>query len=384
MLFQLNDDQTQLRNSLERVLAEHYSFQARRAIAATDEGWSPAMWQRLAGLGLTALPVPESEGGLGGGVADLALVMETLGRFLVLEPYLASAVLGTHAVSRGGSAAQRQALLPSVADGTRRLAWAHDEYAGRHLPLWVETQARRSGDAWTLHGRKALVLHGNESHTIIASARMAGAADAAEGVALFLVDRGAPGLGCRPFRLTDDSPAAELVFDMVPATLLGDAKGAARGARTIASIRRLGIAATCAEAVGAMQAALDLTTSYVQTRQQFGRPIGANQAVRHRAAEMLVSLEITRSAAAMAARAAAAAPAPEHEADLARAKLLAGRHGRRLCQMAVQLHGGIGMTQEYAVGHYLRKLMAIEQLFGDEHAHTRELAALLAAQDTRT
>jgi pimeloyl-CoA dehydrogenase len=378
MNFELTEDQRQLRDSVERLLADHYSFEARRAIAAGDTGYSQTVWQHFAALGLTALPVPEAHGGLGGSAVDALPVMEAFGRSLVLEPYVSSLVLGATALRLSGDEAQSRQWLPDTASGATLLAFAHDESGGRHLPLWVETKARRQGGQWVLDGVKSQVLHGQFAHRVVVTARIDGAPADPEGVALFLVDPAAPGARLRAFRLIDDTPAAELTLGAAAAVPLGGADGTNAALAAIQGTVNAGITALCGQALGAMQGAYDLTLSYLGTRQQFGRAIGQNQALRHRAAEMLVALEVVRSAAMIAAVALDAPPSAEASADLLRAKLLVGRHGRALCQSAVQLHGGIGMTEEYAVGHYLRKIVVIDQLFGDEHAQSARLAAALA------
>jgi len=365
MNFDLSDEQQQLAHSLARMLDDHCGFEQRRVVAASEAGWSPAVWTRLAELGVTALGIPEDFGGLGGGAVDRLPVMQAAGRALWLEPYLASAVLGGTAVREGASEAQKQKLLPALAGGELRLAWAHDEAAARHQPLWVETRARRSGGRWLLDGRKPLVLHAQAAGRFVVSARVAGAAGDADGLALFLVDVGSPGASLRPYRLVDDTPAGELTLEGAAAEPLGDP---ADGARALAAIRATlaaGTAAVCADMVGTMETAFGLTTDYVNTRKQFGRLIGEYQALRHRVAEMAVGLELARSMAIAAAVAVDDAGASDSASDLPRAKLVIGKHARALCQAAIQSHGGIGMTEEYAVGHCLRRVHVLDQLFGD-------------------
>ncbi|MGI4814538.1 MAG: acyl-CoA dehydrogenase family protein [Janthinobacterium lividum] len=378
MNFEWTDEQRQLRDSVERVLNDQYTFEARRALAASEAGWSRQVWQQLSELGLTALLVPEAYGGLGGCAMDLLQVMEAFGKAMLLEPYLASAVLGVTALVGSDDEALKESLLPQAASGETLLAFAHDESAGRHAPLWVETKATRQGDGWVLSGGKINVLHGHVADQLIVTARVAGAPGARDGLGVFLVAADAAGLQRRGYRLLDQSPAAELRFAATPArALLADASGA-KAIQLIDATVAIGTAAICAEAIGAMQASHALTLTYLNTRQQFGRLIGTNQALRHRAVEMLVSIEICRSMAIAAAASIDHADALEAPADLIRAKLLIGKHGRTVCQQAVQLHGGIGMTEEYAVGHYLRRLTVIDQLFGDSDAQSSRLAALLA------
>ncbi|MGJ7566407.1 acyl-CoA dehydrogenase family protein [Variovorax sp. GB1R11] len=374
MQFDLNEDQQALAQSLSRLLDDHYGFEKRRAIAHSPAGWSEAAWGQLAELGVTTLGIPEAFGGLGGGAGDRLPVMQAFGRALLLEPYLASSVLAATAVLSAGSEAQKDRLLPSLAQGGMRMAWAHDEAQGRHAPLWVETRARRDGDRWRLDGTKSLVLHAGAASRFVVSARVSGEPADADGLALFLVD--AADATLRTYRLIDDTPAGELTLDGATAEPLGDAADHARAAAAIHATVAAGTAAVCADMVGTMEAAFALTTAYVNTRKQFGRLIGEYQALRHRVAEMAVALEMARSMA-IAAAVAVDDPASAHAAtDLPRAKLAIGRHARALCQQAIQSHGGIGMTEEYAVGHCLRRIHVLDQLFGDVDAQAARLARM--------
>jgi len=376
MNFELNDEQRALQDSLARLLGDRYGFEKRRGYAAGTAGHDDGTWRKLAELGVTALLVPEAYGGFGGGARDLLPVMQELGGALSLEPFLASAVLGTTALRLAADPATQDRLLPALAAGETRLAWAHDEAAGRHAPCWVETRAERQGDGWVLTGRKANVLGAGLAQHFVVSARISGAADASDGTALFLVDAGAAGLACRSFRLVDDTLAGELELRAVAARPLGDPADGAKARTAIEATQAIGIAAACADMVGAMQAAFRLAMDYLNTRKQFGRLIGENQALRHRAAEMLVSLELARSMAIVAAVALDGPQDDEARRDQHRAKLSVGRHARALAHGAIQLHGGIGMTEEYAVGHYLRRIHVLDQLFGDGEAHASRLAEL--------
>ncbi len=376
MDFELSDDQQQLAQSLDRVLREHCSFEKRRAIAATEAGWSEALWGHLAELGVTALGIPEAQCGLGGGAVDRLPVLQAFGAVQLLEPYLASCVLGATAVQAAGSPAQQEALLPAVAEGRARLAWAHEEAATRHAPLWVQTRARREGKGWRLTGTKSLVLGAAAATHWVVSARIEGEADSQQGLALFLVQPDASDALLRSYRLVDDTLAGELILDDVQAEALGDATDSACAAAAIRAVQAAGTAAACADMVGAMESAFALTTAYVNTRKQFGRAIGEYQAVRHRSADMAVALEMARSMAIAAASAADDPDAPGAALELARAKLVVGRHARALCEAAIQSHGGIGMTEEYAVGHCLRRVHVQDHLFGDVDAQAARLARL--------
>lgn len=379
MNFHPSDEQLQIADSLARLLDDHYSFEQRRALAATAPGWSLDIWNKLAELGVTALGIPEAFGGLGaadGGAIDRLPVMQAFGRSLLLEPYLASSVLATTAVREAGSAGQQDALLPGLASGELRMAWAHDEAEARHADLWVTTRAQRTAEGWRLSGAKSLVLHGATASRTVVTARTHGEPGDTDGLALFLVSRDTAGAQLRPYRLIDDTPAAELRLDHAAAELLGDAVDHPCAAAALRRTLAAGTAAVCADMVGAMERAFTLTTEYVNTRKQFGRLIGEYQALRHRVADMAVQLELARSMAVAAAVAADTPGAADAATDLPRAKLAIGRYARLLCQSAIQSHGGIGMTEEYAVGHYLRRVHVLDQLFGDVEAQAARLVQL--------
>ena len=376
MNFELNEEQSALADSLSRLLGDRYAFEKRRALVAQGQASDSGTWAALAELGLTALPVPESHGGFGGGARDLLPVMQALGRHLAMEPFLASAVLATTAVRTGASDEMQDRLLTALAGGETVLAWAHDEPAGRHAPVWVETRAERKGGRWTLTGTKSTVLAAPLASAFVVSARVSGAAGDADGCALFLVDAKAAGAHLREFRLVDDTAAGELTLRDAEAEPLADPFDGSRARRAIAATTNAGIAAACADMTGAMESAFQLAMDYLRTRKQFGRFIGENQALRHRASEMLVCLEMARSMAMAAAVAADSPNAEDAAADLHRAKISVGRNARTLAHGAIQLHGGIGMTEEYAVGHSLRRIHVLDQLFGDADAHAARLAAL--------
>lgn len=380
MYFELNEEQKALRDSLERMLADRYGFEARRALAASERGHDPAIWRQLAELGVTALTAPEAHGGFGGGAVDLLAVLQALGKALSVEPVL-PCLLATTALRVGADDALQADLLPGLAAGESCIAWAHDEEQGRHAERWIATRAGRTADGWRLDGTKVNVLAAGLADQFIVSARLDGAPDAVGGCALFIVEKGAPGLALRTFRLVDDQLAGELRLTGVPARPLADPSDASRTAATLKTVESMGIAAACADMVGAAQSAYKQALDYLNTRKQFGRLIGENQALRHRSAEMLVALEMALS---MAIAAAVAADRPQSEQsalDLHRAKLCVGKHARSIAHSAIQLHGGIGMTEEYAVGHALRRIHVMDQLFGDSDAHATRLADRLHAQD---
>ena len=372
MDFDLSDDQRLLKDSVDRLIGEHYGFEQRRKYLAVPAG-SP-LWPRYAELGLLGLPFPETEGGFGGGPVEIALVMEAFGRGLILEPYLASVILGGGLIRRLGDAAQRAAYLPRIADGSLRFAFAHVERQSRWNLADVATEARAAAGGFTLHGAKSLVLHGDSAGRLLVSARSAGARTDRAGIGLFLLDPAAPGVHRRGYPTQDGLRAAELVLDGARAeAVLGDPTGALAG---IEAAVDAAIAALCAEAVGAMEALRVLTLDYLKTRRQFGRPIGSFQALQHRAVDMLTAVEQARSMALFATMSAEEPDPISRRRAICAAKAQIGRAARQVGQEAIQLHGGIGMTMEYAAGHYFKRLTMIDQSFGDADAHLAELAAL--------
>jgi pimeloyl-CoA dehydrogenase small subunit len=374
MDFELSEEQRLLRDSVERLLGDRYGFDKRRAYLTEPDGWSRALWSQYAELGLLGLPFAESYGGFGGGPIDVMLVMEAFGRVLALEPYLATVVLAGTALRLAGSEAQKSAILPQIVEGKLNLAFAHSERQARYDLSDVLTTARPKGAGWALDGAKSVVLHGDSAQLLVVSARTAGERDDHGGITLFLVDLGANGVARRSYPMRDGTRAAEISLSGVevgPKDLLGEV-GAALP--IIERVVEAGIAATAAEAVGAMEAMQTMTLEYLKTRQQFGRPIGQNQVLQHRAAEMLMELERGRSMAMLAAMMVEEPDAAERAHNISMAKVGIGQASKFVSQNAIQLHGGIGMTEEYAVGHYFRRCMVIEHMFGDTAHHLSRLA----------
>jgi alkylation response protein AidB-like acyl-CoA dehydrogenase len=351
MDFDLSDEQRLLRDSIDRLLADHYSFAQRRGYLAETDGWSRSLWRHYAELGLLGLPFAEEYGGFGGGAVETMLVMEAFGRALALEPYLATVVLGGTALRLAGNQAQRAAILPQVAAGKMILAFAHGERQARYDLSDVLTTAKPRGGGWVLDGGKSVV-----------------------GISLFLVDAKANGVARRAYPMRDGTRAAEIALSGVEIAaddLLGEP---GKAFPVIERVVEAGIAAVAAEAVGAMEAMHAMTLEYLKTRQQFGRPIGQNQALQHRSAEMLIALEQGRSMAMLATMMVDEVDAVERAHNLSLAKVGVGQAARFVSQNAIQLHGGIGMTEEYAVGHYFRRVMVIEHMFGDTAHHLSRIA----------
>jgi pimeloyl-CoA dehydrogenase small subunit len=371
--FDLTDEQRLLKDSVDRLILDQYQFEQRKKYMAEPDGWSRSVWQQYAELGLLGLPFAEAHGGFGGGAVETMIVMEAFGRGLVLEPYFASVILGGGLLRRAGTPAQQHALLPQVAQGKLKLALAHVERQSRYDLADVATAARQDGAAWVLDGAKSVVLHGDCADRLLVTARTAGNRRDRSGVGLFVVDPSAPGVTRRGYPTQDGLRAAEVMLSGVRVPH-DDAMLDALPA--IEHVVDEAIAALCAEAVGAMQAMHETTLEYLKTRQQFGRPIGQFQVLQHRSVDMLVALEQARSMAMFAAVMAGEENAAERRRAIAAAKVQIGRSGRHIGQEAIQLHGGIGMTMEYKVGHYFKRMTMIDKLFGDADAHLETLARL--------
>jgi pimeloyl-CoA dehydrogenase small subunit len=373
MDFDLTDDQRLLKDSVDRLIADRYSFEARKKLRAEKDGWSRAMWAQFAELGLLGLPFSEAHGGFGGGPADLAIVMEAFGAGLVVEPFLATVILGGGLVQRLGSTAQQDALLPEVAAGKLTLAFAQVERASRYNLADVQTTAAQGDGGWVLNGEKSVVMHGDTADKLLVTARVAGGRFDRDGIGLFLVDAATAGVSRRGYPTQDGLRAAEISFANAEGEPLGDPKGALDGVEQVVD---RAIAAVCSEAVGLMQCMQDLTVDYLKTRQQFGRPIGSFQVLQHRSVDMLVELEQARSMAMFATMMAGEADAKTRRRSISAAKVQIGRSGRHIGQEAVQLHGGIAMTMEYKVGHYFKRMTMLEQVFGDADTHQKIVSEL--------
>jgi len=373
MDFDLSDEQRLLKDSVDRMISDRYGFEARKGYRAAPEGWSREIWTQFAELGLLGLPFTEAQGGFGGGPVDTAMVMEACGRALVVEPYFATIVACGALLRHAASDAQLEALVPGIAAGERVLAYAQIERQSRHSLNDIMTRAERDGDGWRITGDKSLVLHGDSADTLLVTARTAGEHRERHGIGLFLVRADAPGVTRRGYPTQDGMRAAEINLANVPGEPLGDP---AEALPILEQANDEMLAALCAEAVGVMDAMHAMTLDYMKTRKQFGRAIGENQALQHRAVDMYVSLEQARSMALYATMMASEADPLERQRAMHAAKVQIGRSGRHIGQEAVQLHGGIGVTMEYAVGHHFKRMTMIERGFGDTDSHLAALARL--------
>ncbi len=372
MNFAFTDEQKLLADSVARFVSKDYPFEARRKLMASEEGWSRAHWKSFAELGWLAAPFAEDHGGLGGGPVEAAIVMEAFGKGLVLEPYLPTVVLGGGLLAAGG----RRDLLKALVEGALQLSLAWVEPKARFDLAHVETRALRKDGGFALSGQKGVAFNGAAADWIIVPARTAGGIKDKQGITLFLVPKGAPGLTLRPYRTVDGVRAAEVALEGVTLKaehVLGEVDW---GHPLLEAAIDRGIAAVSAEAAGIMGHIVATTRDYLKTRKQFGVPLASFQVLQHRAVDVYV---LSEQATAMAYRAAVLVAARE-PADRARAvsaaKAWIGKAGRQVGQEAIQMHGGMGMTEEMPVSHYFKRLTMIDTLFGDHRFHRRRFAAL--------
>jgi len=374
MDFDLSDEQRMLQDSVQRLLAEQCSFEQRHALITGPADAGKALWRQFAELGLLGLPFAEEDGGFGGGTVDTFIVMQAIGRALAPLPYLATVVLCGGLLRAAASPAQRAELVPAIAAGELTLAFAHSENQARYDLADVRTTARRQGEGWVLDGEKRFVLNGDTADRLIVSARVAPAGTGEDALALFMLDANAVGVTRRGYATQDRGRCADVKLKSVQVgedALIGEAGNALTA---IEQAVDAAIAALCAEAVGAMTCAHELTVDYLKVRKQFGVAIASFQALQHRAVDMLVAAEQARSMALYATMMCTEPDRTERRRAISAAKVQVNNSGRFVGQEAVQLHGGIGMTEECQVGHYLRRLSMIEMMFGDTAHHVRRLA----------
>ncbi len=378
MDFDLSDEQRQLKDSVERLLADAYGdLNQRAAYVKEPKGYSVALWQQYADLGILAAPFAEEHGGLGQGLTETMIVAEALGRALAVEPYMATVVLAGGALRHAASAALLAELVPGIASGQLTLALAHQERQSRYDLADTATTARADGKGgYTLEGEKMVALAGDSADKLIVSARASGGRTDPGGIGLFLVDAGANGVTRRGYPTQDGMRAADITLSGVRVGPEAVVAGPERGLEVLEGVVDEAIAALAAEAVGAMTGLTELTVEYLKTRKQFGVPIGSFQVLQHRAVDMLTALEQARSMAYYATMMAAEPDARERRRAMAAAKVQIGRSARIVGESAIQLHGGIGMTMEYKAGHYFKRLAMIDLAFGDADHHLRELARM--------
>ena len=376
MDFKLTEEQQMLQETAERLVRDVYDFESRNKFSQSEAGFSTAFWQQLGELGLTAIPFSEELGGFGGGGVETMLIMEQLGKGICLEPYMESVILAGGLISQLGSDAQKEELLGAIATGELQAAVALDELNSHYDLANVTTTASQQGGDWVLNGRKGVVIGGQTAGKILVSARTAGDVRDQQGISLFVIDPSAAGVSRRVYATVDGRKACELILDNVKGELLG-AAGEAFDAIRYQSGRA--IAALCAEAVGAMRTACDLTLDYLKTRKQFGVPIGKFQVLQHRMVDMISELERATSMAILAACLADDEDSAERSAKLAAAKFIVNRAARYVAEQCIQLHGGIAMTWEYNGAHYAKRLVMISHQFGDDDHHLEAYASQIDA-----
>lgn len=370
MDLELNDIQQELASTLSKYLRSEYDTAKREEILRSDEGISREHWQQFAEMGLVGLAVPENYGGAGMTFNEVAVVAEAFGRSLVLEPFLATAVLGANAIVLGGSEEQKQEILPGVCEGQTFLALAALEPNSRYALESPETNATSAAEgSVTITGEKNSVLGGDVADHFIVTAVENGE------LGLFLVAADATGVIRAAHRQADGLGSASVKFDNAPAQRLasGDAS------EVLAEVIDTGNAAIIAEAVGAMEASLTMTAEYLKTREQFGAPIGANQALQHRASDLYAELEYARSMALysrLAVTSEAAGAEKDRHRDVIASKIVIDQSARNISQESIQMHGGIGMTMEYPIGHYAKRLTVMTRTFDDADSLTAELAEI--------
>ncbi len=375
MDFTFSTEQKLLQDSVERFVQEAYQFEIRRKLVASDDGFSRDNWAKFADLGWLGMPLPEAYGGLDGTPVETMIVMEAFGKGLVAEPYIPTVVLGAGLVLAAGSEQQKQAILPAVANGEMMLAFAFAEPQSRFNLADIETMAEPANGGWILEGRKSVVIGAPSADKIVLSARTGGASRDADGVSLFLLDADAAGLARRDYGTVDGLRAADLTFEGVKLgadALLGEAGQALPAIEEVAD---RAIAALSAEAVGAMQVLLDATNEYLKTRKQFGVPIGKFQVLQHRMVDMFIEVEQSRSMTYMVTLK-LDEPAHERKKAASGAKVQIGKGAKFVGAQSIQLHGGMGMTDELSVSHYYKRLLMIETLFGNTDHHLKRFASL--------
>jgi pimeloyl-CoA dehydrogenase small subunit len=373
MDFDLSEEQRLLKESVDGLLTDAYDFDHRKKYMKEKGGWSRAIWSKLAEQGLLGLPFSEDDGGFGAGAVETMIVMEALGKALVLEPYLATVVIGGGFLRHGGSAAQKAAHIPGIIDGGKTFAFAQLEKNSRYDLFDVATTAKKKGDGWVIDGEKFVVVNGESADTLIVTARTKGGQRDHGGIGVFLVPGNAKGVARKGYPTQDGLHAADITFTGVEVgsdAVIGDPEN---GLPLIERVVDEARTALCSEAVGAMDESLKATVEYLKTRKQFGVAIGSFQTLQHRAADMFVAVEQARSMSMFATMAADFDSARERATAVAAAKVQVGKSLKFVGQQAIQLHGGVGMTMEYKIGHYFKRLTMIENSFGDTDYHLRRV-----------
>jgi pimeloyl-CoA dehydrogenase small subunit len=373
MDFDLSEEQRLLKESVDGLLTDSYDFDQRKKYMAEKGGWSKALWGKLAEQGLLGLPFSEDDGGFGAGGVETMIVMEALGKALMLEPYLATVVIGGGFLRHGGSAEQKAAHIPDIIDGSKTFAFAQLEKNSRYDLHDIATTAKKKASGWVIDGEKFVVLNGETADMLVVTARTGGGQRDKNGIGVFLVPGNAKGVTKKSYPTQDGLHAADITFTGVEVgadAAIGDPENALSLIERVVDDARTAI---CAEAVGAMDESLKSTVEYLKTRKQFGVPIGSFQSLQHRAADMFVAVEQARSMSMFATMASDFDDAKARATAVAAAKVQIGKSAKFVGQQSIQLHGGIGMTQEAKIGHYFKRLTMIENTFGDTEYHLRRV-----------
>ena len=373
MDFDLSEEQRLLKESVDGLLTDSYDFDASKKYMKEKGGWSKAMWGKLAEQGLLGLPFAEADGGFGAGGVETMIVMEALGKALVLEPYLATVVIGGGFLRHGGTDAQKAAYVPAIIDGSKTFAFAQVEKNSRYDLFDVTTTAKKKGSGWVIDGEKFVVLNGENADVLVVTARTKGERRDKTGVGVFLVPANAKGITKKSYPTQDGLHAADITFTGVEVgadLVIGSPDDSLALIERVVDDART---ALCAEAVGLMDESLKTTVEYIKTRKQFGVAIGTFQSLQHRASDMFVAVEQARSMSMFATMAADAGDAKERARSIAAAKVQIGKSLKFVGQQSIQLHGGIGMTMEAKIGHYFKRLTMIENTFGDTDYHLRRV-----------
>ncbi len=377
MDFNFTEEQTMIRDSLSRLIREQYDFDTRRKVVESEAGWRPEMWAQFAELGLLMAPFSEEDGGLGGGPIDAMVVMEEFGKGLVVEPYVPSVVCGGGFLKRG-SDAQKEEYLSGIMSGEAIFAFAYAEPRGRYNLADLETTAKRDGSGFVLNGHKAVVIGAPWATHFIVTARTSGDRRDRNGVTVFVVAKDAQGVSTRDYPTVDGRRASEVYFENVAVgaeSVIGDVDN---GLPLVELVSDEAIAALCAEACGAMKVAHDMTVEYSRQRKQFGVAIGKFQVLQHRMVDMFMEHEQSISMTYMATLKLDEDEVTRKKAASA-AKVRIGQAGRFVGQESIQIHGGMGMTDELAVGHYFKRLTMIDAEFGNVDHHLKRYTALSEA-----
>lgn len=378
MDFNFTEEQTMIRDSLARLIKDQYDFDTRRKVVASKEGWRPEMWAQFAELGLLAAPFSEEDGGLGGGPIDAMVVMEEFGKGLVVEPFLQTVVLAGGFL-KAGTSVQKEDHLAALISGERVFAFAYAEPKGRYNLADLETTATKDGSGWKISGHKAVVIGAPWASHLIVTARTSGGRRDAKGVGVFIVAKDAKGVTTRDYPTVDGRRASEVYFENVSVgadAVIGDPSDSLG---LVEKVTDEAIAALCAEACGAMKVANAQTVEYSKTRKQFGTPIGKFQVLQHRMADMFIEHEQSVSMTYMATLKLGEDDVTRKKAASA-AKVRIGQGGRFIGQQSIQIHGGMGMTDELAIGHYFKRLTMIDSEFGNVDHHLKRYTELSAAE----